>query len=149
MAELLKTFDLTTQDATMILVWAGFFLVFWQILSTLCWTPLLKLVEAREAATVGASQRVEHLVREREELERTFENEILKARIEGAKVKSAIVSEAKAEAQLAISRAEQAASLAKRNAAEEMASESRKVEQELEREISALSQNALAKMGLA
>jgi F0F1-type ATP synthase membrane subunit b/b' len=149
MAELLKTFDLTTQDATMILVWAGFFLVFWQILSTLCWTPLLKLVEAREAATVGASQRVEHLVREREELERTFDNEILKARIEGAKVKSAIVSGAKAEAQLAISRAEQAASLAKRNAAEEMASESRKVEQELEREISALSQNALAKMGLA
>ena len=149
MTDILKIFDLTPSDAQMILAWAIFFFVLWRVLSALCWQPLLKLLEAREAATTGAVAKLHELQQEAEDLSRSFENEILKARIEAAKAKSAMVLEAKAKAQSLLSAAEQQASSSIKNAAEQSHREAQRVEKELEAQISALSDQALAKLGIA
>ncbi len=148
MVEILKIFDLTPHDATMIVVWAISFIFLWKVLSGLCWQPLLALIEAREAATVGAGARVAKLTAEAEELARSFDNEIFKARMEGVKIKSVIVQEAKQSAQAKISTAEEAANLAGKHAATELRNKAQAIEKELESQIVALSQQALVKMGI-
>ena len=132
----------------MIVVWAVFFIALWQILSALCWRPLLALVEAREAATVGASHRVKTLNDEAEELAHAYENEILKARMEGVRAKSAVIQDAKTKAQSHVSAAEHAAMLAGKNAAQEMTKKSAEIEKQLEAQIATLSEQAMAKMGI-
>lgn len=148
MVEILKIFDLTPHDAMMIALWALAFLLLWRTLTDLCWQPLLRLLEAREAATVGAGARVAKLNADAEELSRSFDNEILKARIEGVKIKSAIVQEAKQSAQAKISAAEEAANLAGKNAATQLRNQAQTIENELESQIFALSEQALVKMGI-
>jgi len=132
----------------MIAVWGVFFTLLWQVLSNLCWKPLLALIEAREAATVGASNKVKLLNEQAEEIARSFENEILKARITAAQSKAAVVQQAKTQGQAQISSAEQNTSLANKKAGEEIQTQAAQIEQQLHGEISQLAEQALIKMGI-
>lgn len=51
----LKVFDLTPADGTAILIWIVILAVFIEVLGRLLIAPLLEVIEAREAATKGAS----------------------------------------------------------------------------------------------
>ncbi len=99
MEQLLQTFDINTLDAQMIIVWAVVFVVIWKGLAKKVFSSLLVLVEAREAAVSGASQRAKTAREEAAQLSSSIEESLAITRAEAMKLKNEKISESRAKAQ--------------------------------------------------
>lgn len=93
-----KTFQLTAQDAHMIYWGAVGFTSIWVMLDLVFFGPYLKLLEARDAATEGASEAATQLELEAGRLSDQYEAQIMTARRAALDTKSKEIGRAKAEA---------------------------------------------------
>ncbi len=106
MEEILKTFDLTVRDGQMILVGSVVFYAFWCIIDSLVLKPFIKLFEAREALTTGATSSSKNLNEEAASIYKKCEDEIHAARVAAIAEKQQALLEAKNQGATVISRAE-------------------------------------------
>jgi len=95
---LLKTFDLTVVDGYMILVVAVLFVILWKALEKTLFIPYIRLIEARERATVGVEEEANAAYSKAEVGERDYLLKIADARKIAMEKKLAIVAKAKGEA---------------------------------------------------
>lgn len=109
MEELLKTFDLVPIDLAMILTGAVLFVVLWQLLGPLVFKPFLALIEAREAATLGAGDQARRDLAESERVTNHYRAMIDDARAEATRAKLVVVDRAKTEADQIVATAEKEA----------------------------------------
>lgn len=98
MEEALKVFDLTMIDAYMIGVVSILFVFFWRAMERVLFKPYLKLIEAREKATVGAEEEATAAYTQAEVGEREYDAKILEARRSAMEKKLAVLAKAKIEA---------------------------------------------------
>lgn len=106
MEKILKTFDLTVLDLQMIIVWALVFVVLWRSLSRFFVRPYLKLVEAREAATVAARETAAELNKAADELKEEYDRRLSAERARFQQHKQEALDRAKAEADSIVETAE-------------------------------------------
>ncbi len=106
MAEILKNFDLNLLDAQMIAVCAVLFVVLWKTLGKVLFGPYLTLVEARERATVGASDTAQAELAKAKAISEDYEQKLMTARVAAMEKKLAAVSKAKSEADSIVEKAE-------------------------------------------
>ncbi|MCB0310956.1 MAG: ATP synthase F0 subunit B [Bdellovibrionales bacterium] len=97
MEQLLKTFDLTTLDALMILSSCVLFFILWSFLDRFVFSPYLKLIEARESVTTGAKQEAAEMAKRAGNLDRQYEELMTAERVRLMEVKLAALSQAKLE----------------------------------------------------
>lgn len=109
MDEILKTFELTQTDAVMIVVWALIFLVITKLLNKFFFAPYLALLEAREAATKGASDSAREITAEAERLNKEYEQSIFEERVKVMNVRNESLSAARAQSTQIIEKAEKEA----------------------------------------
>ena len=95
---LLKFFDLTREDAQMIVFGAIFFIILWKLLDRAVFTPFLALYTAREAATDGAGDIAASINEEADQAMAQYEERIGAARGQAVKQKALEVNQAKEEA---------------------------------------------------
>ncbi|MBX7142947.1 MAG: hypothetical protein K1X79_00700 [Oligoflexia bacterium] len=106
MESLLKNFDLVPLDALMILVSAVLFVILWRTLAQVLFNPYIRLIEARERATVGATEGAQSDRQKAEAVTQQYEQQLLNARIAAMQGKLAVVDNAKAQAAQVIEKAE-------------------------------------------
>jgi F0F1-type ATP synthase membrane subunit b/b' len=104
-----NTFDLQMIDVFMIFASAILFIGFWQLVSNRVFNPFLRLIAAREAATVGALLAADKIEHQALELHRSTEARILEARIAAMELKLAELNRAKQAAATIIEKAEHVA----------------------------------------
>lgn len=107
----LAIFTLAPIDLYMILACALFFFGFWQLADKVLFSPFLKLHEAREQATYGASESATTQNAEADKLTLDYESELTETRIEAMQKKLALLKEARDKAQEIVSAAENDARL--------------------------------------
>jgi len=93
-----KTFQLSTKDVYMIYCCAVCFTALWIALDRVFFQSYLKLLEAREAATLGAADAALKLEREAMQLTEEYETKISEARRQAAAAKTKSIVTAKADA---------------------------------------------------
>ena len=79
--EVLKTFELNPQDASMILIWGVTFIFVWKLLDKYFFSPYLALLAAREAATEGARNEAQDVAAQAEKLNSQYETRIFEHRV--------------------------------------------------------------------
>ncbi len=131
MQELLKFLDLTTLDATMILVSIPLFVLFIKGADKALIRPFLDRLNARDALTIGAGTSAEEIVNEAVALEQDYARKTGEARAVAAQAKNEKLSAAKEEASKIVHDAEAEVSA-------RVSSERQKVRQELETQRAAL-----------
>jgi len=115
---ILETFDLTLDDGKMILVGIAVFWAYYKVASATLFTPLLRLIEARESVTEGAKQGASQLEEDALRIEQEYEDGLLHARQTAvasklgklaavSKESSSIVAEAEASAKQLVVRERQ------------------------------------------
>ena len=106
MESLLKNFDLVPFDVVMIVVSAVLFVVLWKTLGQVLFAPYLQLVEAREAATVGAEDTAKANHERAEALTAQYEEQLMAARVAAMEKKLSALAKAKAEAAAVVEKSE-------------------------------------------
>ena len=106
MEGILKTFDLAPLDVPMIVIGGLAFVVFYLLMRRSVFGPFLALVEAREAATEGATASASADLKKAAGLELEFEEKILEARVAALNEKSKKLETARKEASAILSAAE-------------------------------------------
>ena len=81
-----------------VVVSAVLFIVIWQILGRLFFKPVLKVLEDREARTLGDEQRAHELKEEAKDLTHHIESQLRVARAEGIRKRDEIIAKAEREA---------------------------------------------------
>lgn len=107
-----KTFDLTISDVRMILVFTVIFPLILLALQSTIFKPFLRLIEAREAATVGAAQTIQQLRQKHEELRQQVESKLAATRLSALQKKAERLKAAREEANQKILVAENTAKAA-------------------------------------
>jgi len=130
METILRNFDLVPFDLAMIAVGAVLFVGLWQVLKVALFQPYLSLIEAREAATVGAEARARANDEKAANLLKDYEDKLMEERVAALKVKTEALIKAKAEAVRIIKHAEGEAQL-----------HLEKVRQEIVKELATLEQS--------
>lgn len=102
----LKTFDLVPFDLPMIALGAILFVGLYFILSRAIFTPLLRLLEAREAATNGTLAAAASSLKTLENLEKQFNEKVHTARMDAFNVKLSKLHKVKEESLVVVSKAE-------------------------------------------
>jgi F0F1-type ATP synthase membrane subunit b/b' len=82
MTAILKRFDLVPTDLWMIAFTVIVFILLWQTLGRLVFTPYLKFLAEREAVTVDAKDNISGRVEQLANLERDYQEQINRARVE-------------------------------------------------------------------
>lgn len=121
MESLLKNFDLVPMDALMIAVCAVLFVVFYKTLGKVLFAPYLELIEAREAATVGAEDAAKADQQRAVEVTAQYEEQLMAARVAAMEKKIAALTTARKEASTIVEKAEGAAQELVRSVRWEMA----------------------------
>ena len=106
MNEILKMFDLTPLDLKMIAVWAVAFVVLWKLMGRFFILPYMRLVEAREAATIAARETAVELTRSADELQLEYDRRISSERGRFLQQKQESLDRVKAEADSILESAE-------------------------------------------
>jgi F0F1-type ATP synthase membrane subunit b/b' len=106
MEAFLKNFDLVPLDVLMALVDALLFVVLWKLLQRTLFDPYLKLIEAREAATVKAEEQAASLTEKSDILSLEYERQLTEVRVAALKEKLKALDQAKAQASKVIEQAE-------------------------------------------
>lgn len=125
MQELLKFFDLTPEDATMILVAIPLFVAFLKGAEKTLIRPFLNRINEREELTVGAGSSAESIIQEAVALEESYNEKINKARVDAVQARNVKVSAAKDKAGELLQAAEA-------DVASRVTAERQKVRQQLE-----------------
>jgi F-type H+-transporting ATPase subunit b len=108
----LKIFDMTPTDLYMILVVGALFIVLWQILDKILFSPYLNLIAAREQATVGVEEEAQKTYVKAEVGIRDYESKVAEARKSAMQKKMTVIDDAKKKADEIINSAkEQAANI--------------------------------------
>jgi len=102
----LKTFELTPPEGGMILIGFFFTLILAKVLGTVLFTPFQKLVERREALTVGSRKRAALLIDEAKRLNERADEKLSEVRREALLKKTKLVTSARREADGLLARAE-------------------------------------------
>jgi F0F1-type ATP synthase membrane subunit b/b' len=79
--QILKSFSLTPTDVMIIPIAALLFVVLWKTLESVLFLPFLKLLEAREQATIGNEAQAVADLNQVEELQRSYEQQLQEIRI--------------------------------------------------------------------
>lgn len=106
---LTQYFDLSLIDIPMIFLGALLFLIVWQALERTLFRPYLKLIQVREAATIGADSEAQSIRDEAREKNEAYEQAINIARIEAVKGRLSKVGSAQKSADALIESAARAA----------------------------------------
>lgn len=106
MEEILKLFDLTTRDGQMILIGSAVFYAFWWIVDVVVFKPFLKVYEEREALTTGASSSSKEILDEAFAINKRCEDQIHSARVSVMTEKYQALNDAKKQASIIITDAE-------------------------------------------
>jgi F0F1-type ATP synthase membrane subunit b/b' len=109
MESFLKNFDLVPFDVVMIAVCAILFVVLWKTLGKVLFAPYLELVEAREAATVGAEDGAKSDQARAQAITEEYEGKLMAARVAAMEKKLAAITKAKSEADSLVGKAEDGA----------------------------------------
>lgn len=140
MEEILAFFTLTVRDAQVIAVATVLFFLFVAAMGKYLFRPLIALMDAREAATSGATASADDLIREARELDRSVEERITQVRVDAMKKKLERVAAARARADDIVRRAmDEGAKLVARERERALA-EAHRMSSELQHTIPALSQ---------
>lgn len=123
MESFLKNFDLVPLDLAMILVCALLFVCLWRALGAVLFNPYIRLIEARERATIGATEGANSDRQKAENLMQQYEQQLMNARIAAVQAKLAVVDNAKAQAGQIIEKAEAKAQEEVRSVRWELASQ--------------------------
>ncbi|MBN8548543.1 MAG: hypothetical protein J0M12_04430 [Deltaproteobacteria bacterium] len=121
MESILKNFDLVPFDVVMIVVSAVLFVILWKTLGQALFAPYMSLLEAREAATVGAEDTAKSDLERAEALTAQYEEQLMAARVAAMEKKLAAINKAKAEASGIVEKSEGAAQELLRSVRWEMA----------------------------
>ena len=121
MESLLKNFDLVPFDVAMIMVSAVLFVVLWKTLGQFLFAPYLELVEAREAATVGAEDTAKADRERAQVITEQYEEQLMATRVAAMEKKLAALTKAKAEAAGIVEKSEDASQELLRSVRWEMA----------------------------
>ena len=106
MEGILKTFDLVPFDVPMIVIGGLAFVIFYVLMKGSVFEPFLALVEAREAATEGATASASADLKAAAALEHEFEEKILEAREAALNEKSKKLEAARKDASAILAEAE-------------------------------------------
>ncbi|MCB0346651.1 MAG: hypothetical protein KDD66_16165 [Bdellovibrionales bacterium] len=77
---------------------AGLFILLWIVLGNTLFKPYIRLIEEREARTMGDEKRAGEAARETERISNEIKEELRQAALHGIKIRDSHVAEAKAEA---------------------------------------------------
>ncbi len=112
MEGILKIFDMTPIDLNMILVVGVLFIVLWQALDKVLFTPYLNLIDAREQATVGVEEEAQKAYVKAEVGSRDYDAKVAEARKNAILKKTLVLEDAKKRADSILATAkEQAAKI--------------------------------------
>ena len=146
MENFLKNFDLTVLDAQMILVWGVLFVIFWQLMARTVFRPFITVVEARDAATTGASEGAQKIVQEAEALKLKAEDTIAEVRVNAMKEKLSELAKARAQAQQIVEEAEHKAQAQIAKSRLELSDKLSKLRGELESEANEMAKAIVSKV---
>ena len=118
---------------------AATFLVLWSVLGNKLFKPYFRLLEEREARTLGDEQLAVEKRHEAKQLAADLEEQLRTARLEGIRRRDERVSKAKAEAQVIVDRAAEQASQELKRAQQQIAELKAKALGELPQEAEKLS----------
>jgi F0F1-type ATP synthase membrane subunit b/b' len=107
---LFQVFDITSFDALMILVGALLFFTLWRLFDNYSVSHFQKLIEEREAATVGAQDAAADISRRADRLFEDYDAQLIEARVAAMQLKIKKLAAAGKEASEIIARAENEAS---------------------------------------
>ncbi len=102
----LKLFDLTPADGQAILIWTVLLAIFIEVLGRLLIAPLLEVIEAREAATKGASDTTSEILEKAKSVSTDTATIIATARKNAFEKSADTISKTKREASEKIAKAE-------------------------------------------
>ena len=108
-ADILTTFSLTVLDGVMIPIGVVSFVIFWKVMEHVFWGPYLQLIEAREAATVGAGSRAGDVLAEAKKIRMEYDEKLNSARVAAVRDKLSKVREAADKAAVIVGDAEERA----------------------------------------
>ncbi len=100
---------------------AGLFILLWTILGNALFKPYIKLLEEREARTMGDEKRAAEAFRESEKVAQEINEELRQAALHGIKIRDSHVAEAKDEANQVVDHASSVAARELEAAREEIA----------------------------
>ena len=144
--EILQTFDLELKDAQMILVGIALFWIYYKVTSTLLFTPLLRLVEAREAATEGAQEGASRLEAEAARVEQEYEESLLEGRQAAVTAKLAALAKVSKEASTIVADAEAAGNRLLESERESLTQLEERLRSELESDVESLAEGLVGKL---
>ncbi len=104
-----KTFDLTISDVRMILLFTLVFPVILKSLQNSIFKPFLRLIEAREAATLGAAQMIQDLRQQHDDLRQQLESKLAATRLTALQKKGERLKEVRQQASQKVLAAENSA----------------------------------------
>lgn len=104
-----KTFDLTISDVRMILLFTLVFPIILKSLQNSIFKPFLRLIEAREAATLGAAQMIQDLRQQHEDLRQQLESKLAATRLTALQKKGERLKETRQQASQKVLAAENSA----------------------------------------